>query len=72
MYLEQVGLLERAVRQAARKGVIRPVRGRAVAFAVFDITWGLITQRLRRWSDSSIEDDVSFALDLLWTGISEK
>ncbi len=69
VYLEQVRLLELAVRQAVRKGAIRPVPGRAVAFAVFDLTWGLITQRLRGWSDGSIDQDVSFAVDLLWKGM---
>ena len=71
-YLEQVRLLELAIRQAVRKGAIRSVPSRAVAFAVFDITWGLITQRLRGWSESSIAEDVSFAVDLLWKGMTER
>jgi hypothetical protein len=47
-------------------------RGRTVAFAVADITWGLITQRLRGWSESSIDEDVSFAVDLIWKGMTER
>jgi AcrR family transcriptional regulator len=70
VYLEQVRLLEVAIRHGARTRAIRPVRVRAVAFAVFDLTWGLITQRLRGWSDTSIDEDVSFAVDLLWKGMS--
>jgi AcrR family transcriptional regulator len=71
-YLEQVRLLELAIRRAARTGAIRSVRSRPVAFAVFDITWGLITQRLRGWSDTTIDQDVSFAVDLLWKGMTER
>jgi AcrR family transcriptional regulator len=70
VYLEQVRLLEDALRQAVASGKIRPVQCTAAAFAVFDITWGLVTQRLRGWSDTSIDEDVSFALDLLWRGMS--
>jgi AcrR family transcriptional regulator len=69
-YLDQVRLLELAIRRAARKGAIRSVRSRPVAFAVFDITRGLITQRRRGWSATSIDEDVSFAVDLLWKGMS--
>ncbi len=72
VHLEQVRLLELAIRQAVRKGAIRAVPSRAVAFAVFDLTWGLITQRLRGWSDASIDQDVSFAVDLLWKGMSAR
>jgi hypothetical protein len=50
----------------------RRSHGRAVAFAVVDITWGLITQRLRGWPESSIDEDVSFAVDLLWKGMTER
>ncbi len=72
VYLEQVRLLELAIRQAVRKGVIRGVSGRAVAFAVFDVTWGLITRRLRGWADTTIDEDVSFAVDLLWKGMAAR
>ena len=56
----------------ARTGAIRSVRSRPVAFAVFDITWGLITQRLRGWSETTIDQDVSFAVDLSWKGMTER
>ncbi len=71
-YLEQVRLLEMAIRRAVRAAHIRGVRARAVAFAVFDITWGLVTQRLRGWTECTIDEDVSFAVDLLWKGIMER
>jgi hypothetical protein len=70
--LEQVRLLELAIRRAARTGAIRSVRSCPVAFAVFDITWGLITQRLRGWSETIIDQDISFAVDLLWKGMTER
>ncbi len=71
-YLEQVRLLELAIRQDARRGAIRAVPARAVAFGVFDLTWGLVTRRLRGWSDNTIDEDVSFAVDLLWKGMTAR
>lgn len=71
-YLEQVRLLELAIRQAVRQRAVRAVPPRAAAFAVFDITWGLITQRLRGWSDTTLDQDVAFAVDLLWKGMMER
>jgi hypothetical protein len=48
---------------------MRGVRTEALAFAVFDITRSLITQRLRGWSKSTIDEDATFVVDLLWKGI---
>jgi AcrR family transcriptional regulator len=72
LFLEQVKTIDQVLQQAVRRKVIRPVRTRAVAFVLFDITRGLVTQRLRGASRGSIEDDIAFAFDLTWKGIGHR
>jgi AcrR family transcriptional regulator len=72
LYLEQVKALEHILQLAVRRKAIRPVRTEAVAFAVLDITRGLVTQRLRSATKASIDDDVAFAFDLMWKGIGNR
>jgi AcrR family transcriptional regulator len=72
LYLEQVKALEHVLQQAVRRKAIRPVRTEAVAFAIFDITRGLVTQRLRGGNRGSIDDDIAFAFDLTWKGIAHR
>ena len=70
LYLEQIKLLETALTQAIKKHAIRPVRAEATAFAIFDVTRGVIHQRFRGWSGASIEDDIAFICDLVWKGLA--
>ncbi len=72
IYLEQVKALDQLLQQAVRRKVIRPVRTEAVAFAIFDVTRGLVKQRLRGTSRGPIEDDIAFAFDLTWKGIGQR
>jgi len=72
LYLEQVKAIDHVLQQSVRRKAIRPVRTEAVAFALFDITRGLVMQRLRSASRSSIEDDIAFAFDLMWKGIGHR
>lgn len=67
---EQVDALGVVLRQAVERGDIRPVDPAATAFAILDLTRGVITQRLRGWSHRGLEDDVSNLFDLVWHGIS--
>jgi AcrR family transcriptional regulator len=69
LYLEQVRTLDLDLQHAVRRQLMRGVRTEALAFAVFDITRSLITQRLRGWSKSTIDEDATFVVDLLWKGI---
>jgi AcrR family transcriptional regulator len=70
LYLEQVQLLEQALQQAVRRRAIRHLRPEATAFAVLDLTRGVIAQRLRGWSRAPLEDDIAFTFDLVWKGIA--
>jgi AcrR family transcriptional regulator len=72
LHLEQVKALDQVLQQALRRKAIRAVRTEAVAFAIFDITRGLLTQRLRGASRAAIEDDIAFAFDLTWKGIGHR
>jgi AcrR family transcriptional regulator len=70
LYLEQVKLLEQALNQALRRRAIRHLRADATAFAVMDLTRGVIAQRLRGWSAAPLDDDIAFTFDLVWKGIA--
>jgi AcrR family transcriptional regulator len=72
LFLEQVKALDHLLQQAVRRKAIRAVRTEAVAFALFDITRGLATQRLRAGSRAPIEDDIAFAFDLTWKGMGHR
>lgn len=72
LFLEQVKALDHLLQQAIRRRSIRPIRTEAAAFALFDITRGLATQRLRGASRGPIEDDIAFAFDLTWKGIGHR
>jgi AcrR family transcriptional regulator len=72
LYLEQVKALDHALQAAVRRRAIRPLRTEATAFAIFDITRGLATQRLRGAARGPIEDDIAFAFELTWKGIGHR
>ncbi|MGA2324747.1 MAG: TetR family transcriptional regulator [Bryobacteraceae bacterium] len=68
--LQQAGILEAALRDACAQGQIRAIRPDAAAFAIYDMTRGLITRRLFGWSKASVDEDVDFLFDLIWRGLS--
>jgi AcrR family transcriptional regulator len=72
LHLEQVKALDQVLQQAARRKAIRPLRTEAAAFAIFDITRSVVTQRLRGASRAPLEDDIAFAFDLTWKGIGHR
>jgi AcrR family transcriptional regulator len=71
-YLEQVGALDGVLQRAVRNRAIRPVRTAAAAFAIFELTRGVVTQRLRGWSRATLDEDIAFAFDLAWKGIGKR
>ncbi|HXU45483.1 MAG TPA: TetR/AcrR family transcriptional regulator, partial [Thermoanaerobaculia bacterium] len=72
LYLDQVTLLENAVRQGCRRGEACGLPARAVAFAIANLTRGAVTQRLVGWTRGSIEQEVKLLVDLAWKGISPR
>ena len=71
-YLAQSRVIESVLQEAVQAKVIRELRTGAAAFAILDITRGLITQRLLGWSRETIDEDVRFVFDLLWKGIANR
>ncbi len=67
--LEQVKLLEQILQQGVRRRTVRPIRAEAAAFAIFDLTRSIVTQRLRGASRATLDEDIGFAFDLTWKGI---
>ena len=70
LYREQVRLLEGAIRAAARRGECHKLRPDAAAFAIFDLTRGLLRQRTLGWSTATLQADAAFAFDFIWKGIA--
>jgi AcrR family transcriptional regulator len=70
LYLEQAQVLEAMLEQAAAQGQIRPMRTGAAAFAIYEMTRGIITQRLLGWSKTTAEEDIQFLFDLIWSGMA--
>lgn len=69
LYWHQAQMLESVIREAVRQRTIRPVRPDSTAFAIYDLTRGLIVQRLLGWSKTVVEEDIEFLFDLVWRGI---
>jgi AcrR family transcriptional regulator len=72
LYAEQIKALDHVLQQAVRRRAIRAIRTEALAGALFDVTRGLATQRLRAAARGPIDDDIAFAFELTWKGIGHR
>jgi len=70
--VEQVKALEQVLQQARRHKAIRAVRAEAAAFAILDISRGVVLHRLRAAGRVPLEEDIAFAFDLAWKGIGHR
>ena len=70
-YMDQVALLDRTLQAAAAAGLVRASVLNGVGFSIMALTASLIARRLRGWSRGTLDEDVSAAVDLLWTGLAE-
>lgn len=70
LYLRQVKALEGVFRQAAELGEIRPVHPDGAGFIVYEMTRGLVTQRLLGLSNRTAEEDIELLFDLIWNGLA--
>jgi AcrR family transcriptional regulator len=70
LYLEQVQIIRSVLEEAAAHGEIRLMRADAAAFAIYETTRGLITQRLLGWSKASAEEDIDFLFNFIWSGMA--
>lgn len=69
LYLRQAKKLEILLEEAVKKGEIREVCAHSTALRVYDLTVGLIAQRLLGGSEANVEADVEALFDLVWRGI---
>lgn len=72
LYLRQAQTLEAVLREAAAQGQIRPVRADAAAVIVYEMTRGLVMQRLLGWSTATAEQDIDFLFELIWKGLANR
>lgn len=69
LYVQQARMLESVFQDASKRKALRNVRPEAAAFAISDLTRGMITQRLLGLSKADVADDITFIFDLVWKGI---
>ena len=69
-YVGQLGILKAALEEGIRQKSIRALRIDVTAAAIFDITRGVITQRLLGWSKTDIQEDIDLLFDLAWKGLA--
>ncbi len=69
LYLRQAKKLEAVLEQAVKQAEIRDICPHSTALRLYDMTLGLIAQRLLGWSKADVEKDIESLLDLLWRGI---
>ncbi len=72
LFLGQVRLLEQELRQAMRRRLVRRLRPEAAAFAVLDLTRGVVAQRLRGWSRAPLDQDIASTFDFVWKGLAPR
>jgi len=70
MYAQQARMLQGVLQEAANQGTIRVARPDSTALMIYDMTRGLIAQRLMGWSKAGVDEDVEFLFDLVWKGIA--
>jgi AcrR family transcriptional regulator len=69
-YLEQVRLLQSALEGAIAKGALRQMRSDMAALTIFEVTRSAVMHRTRGWSKASLADDIEFAFNFIWKGLS--
>ncbi len=65
----QTRALQRVMEKAVANGEVRSVDPEAAALAVFDMSKGLVGRRLLIGSRSSVQRDIAFLTDLIWSGL---
>lgn len=65
----QTRALQRVMEKAVANGEVRAVDPETAALAVFDMSKGLVGRRLVIGSRSSMQRDIAFLTDLIWSGL---
>ena len=69
LYIKQANLLERIVEEGVAAGEIRAVKPRAAALTIYDMTRGLIAQRMLGWTDGDTAAAIDHLFGIVWKGI---
>jgi AcrR family transcriptional regulator len=72
LYIRQAKRLEAILQQAVEKREIRGICPRSTALRLYDMTLGVIAQRLLGWSKAPVEEDIEALFELLWRGIDKE
>jgi len=70
VYAAQTRAWQVALEEARAAGAIGPLDAKATALAIVGFAHGLAMQRLRGWTDATLEADVARASSLVWKGLS--
>jgi AcrR family transcriptional regulator len=65
----QTRALQRVIEKAVAAGAVRAVDPEAAALAVFDMSKGLVGRRLLIGARSTVQRDIAFITDLIWSGL---
>ncbi len=71
LYFDQARVIEEVLKEGIREGAVRTLNTRKAAFAVADLTKGIVIQRTLGWSRTRLKDEVEFIFNLLWKGIAK-
>ncbi len=69
LYNRQAEALERVLTDGVQRHQIRQLNIAASARIIYDMTRGLIAQRLLGWSQASVDDDAGFLFEMIWKGV---
>ena len=69
LYNKQAEALERVLEEGVKRKQVRQLNAARSARIIYDMTRGLIAQRLLGWSESSIKEDTEFLFDVIWKGV---
>ena len=70
LYMRQAKALEAVLREAAEQGQIRAVRPDLAGLMVYELTRGLVTQRLLGYCKGTAHEDIETLFDLIWHGLA--
>jgi AcrR family transcriptional regulator len=72
LYRKQLEFLEAVLREAVKRDEISPVAVETLATTLYEATRGLMLRRMLGWSDTSVENDVTALVEILWKGIGSR
>lgn len=69
LYDQHARTLEAVVQNGIDAGEIRPVDAAATARIIYDLTRGMIAQRMLGWSTMGVDEAADFLFDIIWKGL---